>query len=120
MAEHPKRQSPLTPSARVRRMRMAIGDAGTGVRDALKRLSGRDRPAITAMAAPEGLSAKDEVRGALTEPTDNWAIGWRRSIKRGRLVLLIVATVAQVIIAVIAWRIKVGRARRRGQPIELD
>ena len=116
-AERPKSRSPLTPSARVQRMRMAIGDAGAEAKDTLESVSAAaDRPTITAMAAARGpvgqgrgpgrsdgadrqfghrMTTFDRAQPSRAPDRHDSGAGHRY---------------------VMAWRIKVGRARRRGRP----
>ncbi len=63
--------------------------------------------------APEGTPpAPDGVRRIRSELADA-AIAARRTLERLRLARVVIAAVAQVVIAFVAWRIWVWRARRR-------
>ena len=112
MAENPTPERTTAPPAWGKRIRTGLADARIAARRRIDRLPGRNRPPID--PAP----AADEVQGVPSDLPDP-GIGLRRTVTRARLMILIIVTVAQVLIAVIAWRIKVGRARRRGQAIDL-
>jgi len=63
--------------------------------------------------APEGTRpVSDDVRRIRTTLADD-AIAARRALERLRLARVIIAALAQVVIAFVAWRIWVWRRRRR-------
>lgn len=112
MAENPQPERTSAPPAWLQRIRTKMAGAGDTARRTMERLPGRNRSAVEEKPAPE-------VKGASAAPPGDPAIGLWAAVKRARLALLIIVTVAQVVGAVMAWRIKVGRARRRGEPIDL-
>ena len=112
MAENPGFEHASTPSAQVQRIRTKLAAAGHTARRTMGRLSGGNKPAVEDKPSPE-------VQSAPVASPDDPAIGLWGTLKRARLAILITVTVAQVAIAVIAWRVRVGRARRRGEPIDI-
>ncbi len=90
-----------------------LAEAGRATRRALDRLRGRKRSVIAGTPEPEGLSAADDTAGSPTDLADA-DVSVQRAWRNVRLAIAIVATVAPVVIALISWRIRVSRARRRG------
>lgn len=110
MAEIPKDEAPLGWSQRTR---SRLTDAGTAVRRTLARRRGG--PEVAEKRAPETALAVDEVRGSPTDLADA-DITVQRAWTHARLAVLISVIVAQAVLALIVWRIRVGRAGRGGQP----
>jgi hypothetical protein len=105
-------------SAGVQRARTGLADAGVATRRALGRFRGRRRSDIAATPEPAGTSAADDT---LASPTDlaDADLSVQRAWSNVRLALAIIVTVAPVVTALISWRIRVLRARRRGRFVDL-
>ena len=105
--------------ASVGRIRMGLADAGHGV---TRRLDGfrsrRKKPGSADEPDPEPASVEADVQRIRTELTDVGSAA-RRTFERANWALVIIVAVVQVVIAFIAWRISVGRARRRRRRIQL-
>lgn len=103
-----------------RGMRTRLTDAGMAARRRMERLRGGNSSAIADKAAPEHTSAGDEVQGDPTAPSDSPARALWRTVQRARLALVVLVALTQVVLALVSWRIKASRARRRGQPDEQE
>jgi hypothetical protein len=105
-------------SAGVQRARTGLADAGVATRRALGRFRGRRRSDIAATPEPAGTSAADDT---LASPMDlaDAELSVQRAWSNVRLALAIIVTVAPVVTALISWRIRVLRARRRGRFVDL-
>lgn len=112
MTENTKPERTSVPSAWVRRIRTKFTGASIAARRTMERLPGRKAAAVGENPAPE-------IQDAPAQPSADPAIGLWATVKRARLAILITMTVVQVVMAVIAWRIKVRRARQRGEPLDL-
>jgi hypothetical protein len=116
MATTPKSERPSAKSAGVQRVRTKLTGAGTAARRTMERLRGGQRTAVSEKSAPENTTTVDEAEGDPTAPPDNPAAALWRMVTRARIALVIVVAVIQVVLALVSWRVKVWRARRRGHP----
>jgi len=112
MAEKPGSERTLAPPSGLRRVRTALADAGVAARGTLGRLRGTKRSDVAQRQAPEPTSAADEVQASPKDLADA-DVAVRRAWSHLRLVIVIVATLAPVVVALISWRISVWRAQRR-------
>ena len=118
MSEEPKSEGTPVVSAGVQRSRTVLADAGFAARRALGRVRGRKRSAIAGTPKPGDTLAADDTLGSPTDLADA-PVSVQRAWRNARLGIAIVVTVAPVVIALISWRIRVSRARRRGQFFDL-
>jgi hypothetical protein len=95
------------------RGRSRLADAGRCARHAVDRL--RVRKPSVAVGAPEpgGTAAPDDTGGSPMDLADA-DVSVQRAWRRARMVIAIVVTVAPIVVALISWRIRVSRGRRRG------
>lgn len=104
-------------SARVQRYRTGLADAVATPRRAVRRLRGGGRS--SEMGTPElGASPEDQVAASPTDLADA-DVAVQRAWRSVRLVIAIIVTLAPIIAALISWRIRVLRARNRGQLVDL-
>ncbi len=113
MSEEPVAGHTSAVSAGVQRSRAGLADAGLAARRALGRVRGRKRSAIAETPEPGDTSAAHGTLGSSTDLADAPA-SVQRAWRNVRLAIAIIATVAPVVIALVSWRIRVSRARRRG------
>jgi hypothetical protein len=107
------------PRAGVKRLRASLTDAGSAARRRLRRFRGGADAAADATPAPEGVAIADDIV-VEAEPAQRTGIGLWRAISRAKLALVIVVALVQVVLALISWRIRGSRARRRGNAGEDD
>jgi len=117
MAEEPEAGRTSVVSAGVQRSRTGLADAGHAAKRAFGRFRGRKR-SVTAATPDPGSTPVDDTLGSPTDLTDA-DVSVRRAWRNVRLVVAIIVTVAPVVAALISWRIRMSRARRRGQLIDL-
>jgi hypothetical protein len=119
MAEGPEPEPTSAVPASVGRIRTGLADARHGV---TRRLDGfrhrRKQSGSADEPESEGVSVEADVQRVRTELTDVGSAA-RRTIERANWALVIIVAVVQVVIAFVAWRISVGRARRRRRRLPL-
>jgi hypothetical protein len=113
VAKSPASEDPAAATNWSGRIRTQLAAAAMVARRPLDRLRGRRSAALTGSPAPELAPASDDAQGVQAAAPDPPPIELRRTAKRARLLLLIIVALAQVMVAVISWRIKEWRARRR-------
>ena len=118
MAEEPVTGRTAVVSTGVQRTRAGLADAGLAARRALGRFRGRERSVTAGTPEPGATPAVDDTVGSPTDLADA-DVSVRRAWRNVRLVIAIIVTVAPVVAVLISWRIRVSRARRRGQLIDL-
>jgi hypothetical protein len=101
----------------IRRLRARVTDVGGAAKRRLQRFRGPRVP-VADVVTSEGLAAGDD--GIVEAPTASQrpGIGLWRAITRAKLVVVVTLALVQVAVAVISWRVRGSRARRRGQPGE--
>jgi hypothetical protein len=114
----PEAASTSVLSAGVQRSRTTLANAGHAARRALERVRGREQSVIEQAREPGVMSAEDETLGSSTDLADADP-SVQRVWRRVRLAIAIVVTVVPIVTALISWRIRVSRARRRGRLIDL-
>ena len=102
----------------IRRLRAKVTDAGGAAKRRLQRFRGRHEPAVDDLVTPGGLGAGEDGLVAEPAPTQRPGIGLWRAIMRAKLVVVVTLALVQVAVALISWRVRGSRARRRGQPGE--
>ena len=112
MAEKAGSERTSAPPPGIRRVRTALADAGIAARGTLGRLRATKRSEVAEGPAPEPTSAADEVQASPKDLADA-DVAVQRAWSHVRLVIVIVATLAPVVVALISWRISVWRAQRR-------
>ena len=113
MTEEAEAASPSVAAEGTHRSRSMLADAGRSARRAVDRLRGR-KPSVTGgTPAPGSTAAPDDTGSSPTDLADA-DVSVQRAWGRARMVIAIIATVAPVVVALISWRIRVSRARRRG------
>jgi hypothetical protein len=118
-AASPEVQRTSAVSAGVGRIRTGLADAGHAVTRRLDGLRRRSKkPGSADEPDSEGVSVEADVQRIRTEVTDVGSAA-RRTLERANWALVIIVAVVQVVIAFVAWRISVGRARRRRRRIQL-
>ncbi len=118
MTEEPGAASTSVTAHETHRGRAVLAGAGRSARRAVDRLRGR-KPSVAAGAPePGGPSAPDDTGGSPTDLADA-DVSVRRAWARARMVIAVVVTVVPIVVALVSWRIRVSRARRRGLPIDL-
>ena len=118
MAEEPKAGSTSVVSAGVQRSRAGLADAGHAAKRALGRFRGGKRSIIAPTPDPGSIPPVDDTLGSPTDLADA-DVSVQRAWTNVRLVIAIIVTVAPIVAALISWRVRVSRARRRGQLIDL-
>jgi hypothetical protein len=119
MSEEPKSEGTPVVATGTDRFRSGLADAGGATRRALGRLRREKRSEIAEAPEPGSTSAADDTLGSPTDLADA-DVSVRRAWRNVRLVIAIVVTVAApVVTALISWRIRVSRARRRGHLVDL-
>ena len=95
------------------RGRSMLADAGRSARHAVDRLRGRKPSDTVGAPEPGGTAAPDDTGGSPTDLADA-DVSVQRAWGRARMVIAIIVTLAPIVVALISWRIRVSRARRRG------
>jgi hypothetical protein len=96
-------------------LRATLTHASSAAGRRLRRLRGRDETAVALTPAPEGVAAADNDLVGEPEPAPRTGIGLWHAISNAKLALVIIVALVQVVLALISWRIRGSRARRRGQ-----
>jgi hypothetical protein len=120
MAGNAEPERMTAPSAWVRPVRSGLTDGVGATRRTIGRLPGVRRFSRATKAPTGGPPATDERQGVPAGPSDHSAVVMRRSARRVRLLLVIIGIAAQVVIALIGWRITVWRGQRRRERIERE
>ena len=105
-------------SAGAQRARAGLANAAAASRRAFRRVRGGGSQATGGTPGPGELTLEGGIPAAPTDLADA-DVSVQRAWAHLRLTIAIIATVAPVVLALISWRIKVWRARRRGGPIDL-
>jgi hypothetical protein len=100
-------------AAGVQRTRTGLAHATAASKRALRRVRGGERPAIGERSEPVEPSPGDQLSASPPDLADADA-SVQHAWKHLRLMVAIVVTVAPVVTALISWRVRVRRARRRG------
>jgi hypothetical protein len=110
---------PATPTPTgIRRLGATLSGAGGAARQRLQHLRGRHQPAVDVPVAPGPPAAEDGLVAEAAPPAQRTGIGLWRAIMRAKLVVVVTLALVQVAVALISWRVRGSRARRRGQPVE--
>jgi hypothetical protein len=102
----------------VQRTRAGLANAAAASRRAFRRVRRGGSPATRGGSGPGEPSPEGAIPAGPTDLADA-DVSVQRAWKHLRLTIAIIVTVAPVVAALISWRIKVWRARRRGRRLDL-
>jgi hypothetical protein len=102
----------------VQRTRKGLASASAASKRAFRRVRGGGPPAAGVMPGLDGPTLEDGNPAGATDLADA-DVSVQRAWSHLRLTIAIIAAVAPVVVALISWRIKVWRASRSGEPIDL-
>ena len=94
-------------------LRTRLTEAGAAARRKFRSLRGKNKATMTSEPAPDVAPVADDGQLVAAEPSESLVTQLWNTVKRARLVIFIVLALSQALLALISWRIRVSRGRRR-------